>query len=254
MATEEWDGAPVHPGFQERRGTAVPEGRKACAGGEARSALGAGGELRRGSERQGRRGVVAGKAPRRRAGEVPGGPQCGKETRGQESGAVLTACALMDAEQPAIPCDSGAAQAHDCPDAPTRGRGRQEYGAMPRGGGAGAQALECFATQEGRQEPPSRPWGHVEVACLPAAGRDGATLPPIGDLGTGTPRAVACDQYMVERRTELVRAQGVGGTARALGEAGDGSDSGLLGLGSMPRQRPVLGHLRASGGHGVAPL
>ena len=126
MAEEEWDGAQGHPGGQEMRGTAVPSGRHAFAGGEASRTLGAVGELRRASDRQGLGGVVAGQEPRRRAGECPGGPPCGQETRGQEGGAVLPALALIDAEQQAITFDVGAAQAHDCPDAPPRGRGRQE--------------------------------------------------------------------------------------------------------------------------------
>jgi hypothetical protein len=91
------------------------------------------------------------------------------------------------------------------------------------------------------------------VEYIPAEGRDGATLQPTGHLVTGTPREVAFDQYMVELRTARVRAQVVGGTARELGEAGDGSDGGVLGLGSQPLQRHVLGHLRAAWGHGVAP-
>jgi hypothetical protein len=94
--------------------------------GDASSARGAVVELLRGSDRQGLGGVVAGQEPRRRAGEFPVGPPCGKETRGQEGGAVLTAFALIDADQPAITCDVGEAQAHDFPDAQTRGIGSQE--------------------------------------------------------------------------------------------------------------------------------
>ena len=96
-----------------------------------------------------------------------------------------------------------------------------------------------------RQEPPSRPWEQVEEEGLPAEGRDGEKLQPTGALVTGTPRAVAFDQSMVEIRPALVRAQVGGGTAIALGEACDGSEGGLLGLGNQPLHLHVLGHLRA---------
>jgi hypothetical protein len=217
----------------------------AFAVGDASSALGAGVELLRGSDRQGLGGVVAGKEPRRRAVEFPVGPQCGKETRGQEGGAVLTAFALLDAEQHALTFDVGEAPAPDFPDAQTRGIGGHEQGPIPRGGGACEQALECFDTHQVRQEPPSRTWGQVEVECIPAEGRAVEKLQPPGCLVTGTPREVAFDQSMVEIRTDLVRTQLVGCTAIELGEAGDGSARGFLGLGSQPLQLHVLGHLRA---------
>jgi hypothetical protein len=96
--------------------------------------------------------------------------------------------------------------------------------------------------------------GHGEAERLPAAGRDRENLAPTGALVTGTPRAVACDPSMVQGRTELRRAPWVGGPARALGQACDGGARGLRGLGSKPLSRHVAGHLRASGGQGVAPL
>ena len=92
-----------------------------------------------------------------------------------------------------------------------------------------------------------------EGAGLPAEGRDGETLQPTGDLVTGTPREVAFDESMVERRPDLVRAQGVGCTAIERGQACDGSDGGFLGLGSKPLQRHIVGHLGASWGHSGAP-
>jgi hypothetical protein len=74
----------------------------------------------------------------------------------------------------------------------------------------------------------------VEVERLPTEGRDREKLEPTGDLVTGTPRAVAFDQYMVPVGTDLLRAQWVGGTARELGQACDGGARGFLGLGSKP--------------------
>jgi hypothetical protein len=81
---------------------------------------------------------------------------------------------------------------------------------MPRVGGVREQALEFFATHEVRQEPPSRAWGQVEMERIPTEGRDRKKLVPTGYLVTGTPRQVAFDMYMVQLRTDLVRAQLVG--------------------------------------------
>ena len=71
MAEQELDGAQVHPGFQEMRSKAVPQGMDAFAVGDASSALGAVVELLRGGDRDGLGGVFAGKEPRRRAVALP---------------------------------------------------------------------------------------------------------------------------------------------------------------------------------------
>ena len=222
--------------------------------GETSGALGVGGELLGGSDRQGLGGVCAGTEPRCRAGEVPGGPPCGEATSRQAGGAVLAALALLDTEQPAVTCEGGAWPAHAFPDAPARGRGGHAQGPMPRVGGARAPALECCDTHQVRQEPPSRAWGHVEVERLPTEGRDREKRASTGDVVPGTPREVAFDQSMGQGGTHRVRAALGGGTARERGQPCDGGARGLLGLGSTPLHLHVSSHLRASWGHGVAPL
>ena len=210
MTEQELDGAQVHPGFQEMRSKAVPQGMDAFAMGDTSGALGVGVELLGGSDRHGLGGVCAGKEPRCRAVEFPVGPQCGEETSRQEGGAVLAAFALIDTDQHAVTFDVGALQAHDFTDAQARGRGGHEQGPIPRVGGARAQALECFDTHQVRQEPPSRAWGHVEVERIPTEGRDREKLASTGDLVPGTPREVAFDQSMVQGGANLVRAELVG--------------------------------------------
>jgi len=74
MAAQALERAQVHPGFQEMWSTAVPQGMDALTVGDTSSAFGMGGELLRGGDRQGLGGVFAGKEPRRRAVELPGGP------------------------------------------------------------------------------------------------------------------------------------------------------------------------------------
>jgi hypothetical protein len=94
----------------------------------------------------------------------------------------------------------------------------------------------------------------VEAERLPAESRDLEALAPPGHLVTGTPRAMAFDESMVPGRPERVRAQWVGGTARARGPACDGGDRGVLGPGRKPWPLHVSGHRSASWGHGRAPL
>jgi hypothetical protein len=138
MTEQALERAQGHPSCQEMRRTAVPQALEACAVGDTSGALGVGGELLGGSNRHGLGGVWAGKAPRRRTVECPGGPQCGAETSGQPRGAVRAAFALLAPAQHAVPFDGGALQAHDVPDAPTRGIGGHEPGPIPRVGGARA--------------------------------------------------------------------------------------------------------------------
>jgi hypothetical protein len=80
---------------------------------------------------------------------------------------------------------------------------------------------------------------------IPAKGRDIEKLAPTGNLVTGTPRAVAFDQYMMQGGTDLVWAELVRGTAIELGQACDGGDRGCLGLGSKPLQLHVSNHFGA---------
>jgi hypothetical protein len=87
------------------------------AGGDPRDPLGVGGDLLRGGDGQGLGAVVSRKEPRRGAVERPGGAQFGQQTGRQQGVAVLTAFALIDAEQHAVTCDVAAAQAHDFPNA-----------------------------------------------------------------------------------------------------------------------------------------
>lgn len=224
------------------------------AGGETSSARGAGGELLRGGARHGRGGVVAGQEPRRRAGEVPIGPECGEETSGKQGGAILASLAVMATDQPALTCEVGAGEPHDCTNPQPRGGGRPEPGASRGVRSAGAQPREGCDTPPGRQEPPSRACGHGEVERIPAEGRAREQRASPGALVTGTPRAVVCDTSRGHVGPALVRAQVVRCTARKRGQSGDGGASGWLALGSQPLQRHVSGHLRASWGHGGAPL
>jgi hypothetical protein len=117
VAAQELDRVQSHPGFQEMGGTTMPEGMEAFAVADPRGALRAGGDLLCGSDGQGLGAVVSRQEPRRGARERPGGAQCGQQTGRQQRGAVLAAFALLDTHQHAVTCDSGAAEAHDCPDA-----------------------------------------------------------------------------------------------------------------------------------------
>lgn len=245
MAEQEVDSAQVPPGCQEMGRKAVPQGMDAFAVGDTSSALGMVVELLRGGDRPRLGSVFAGNEPRRRAVEVPVGPQFGEETNGQEGGAVLASLALIDADAQAITFEVGELESHDFPDAPARGRGGHEQGPRPRVGGAREQALECFDTHQGGQEPPSRAWGQVEAERIPAEGCDIEKLEPPGCLVPGTPRAVAFDKSMVSVRTDLGRAQWVGCTALELGPSCDGGARGFLGPGGKALPLPVSGHLSA---------
>lgn len=245
MAEQAWDGAQVHPRVQALGSKAVPPGMEAFAGGDTSSALGAVVELLRGGARHGLGGVVAGTEPRRRAGECPRGPECGEETSGKPGVALLASVALMDTDQQASTCEVGEGEPHAFTNTPTRGGGRHEPGTSLGVRSAGAQTLEFFDTHQVRQEPPSRAWGHVAGARIPAEGRDREKLASTGSLGTGTPREVAFDKARGQGCPALGRAQVVRCTAIALGQSGDGGDRGLLARGSQPLQRHVSGHRSA---------
>ena len=210
VAEEKLDGVPIHPGVQQMRGKTMPERMDTFAVGDPRAPLGVVGDLWRGGAGQGLGAVVARKEPPRGAVQVPVGAQCGQQTGRQQCVAVRTAFALLDADQHAVTFEVAEAQAPDFPDPQARSIGGHEPGPMPRVGGTREQALEFFNTHEVRQEPAARPWGQVEVEHIPAEGRDREELAPTGDLVTGTPREVACDQSMVQVGTDLLRAQLVG--------------------------------------------
>jgi len=194
VAEQELDRVQIHPGFQQMGGKAMAPRMDALAVGDPRAPLGVVGDLLRGGDGQGLGAVLSHKEPRRRAIELPVGAQFGQQTDRQQSVAVFASFALMNADQQAVTCDVGEAQAHDFPNAQARGIGGHEQGPMPRVGGAREQALECFDTHQVRQEPPSCAWGYVEVERIPAEGRDREKLEPTGYLVPGTPREVAFDK------------------------------------------------------------
>ena len=219
--------------------------------GETSGALGVGGELLGGSDRQGLGGVCAGTEPRWRAGEVPGGPPCGEATwpTGGWSGpgglglaGPGAACGHLRGR-----CVAGARLPRRCrPAAEVVMRKAR----CPRVGGARAPALECCDTHQVRQE--------AAVPCVGARGSGGASQPrgvteknvrPQATWFQERPREVAFDQSMGQGGTHRVRAALGGGTARERGQPCDGGARGLLGLGSTPLHLHVSSRIRAR--HGV---
>jgi len=254
VAEQALESAQIHPGFQPRRGTTLSPRLEACAVGDPSDPRGVGGDLWRGGAGQGRGAVLPRQEPRRGAGAWPGGAPCGQETGRQQGGAVLRSCALRDADQPPVTCESSALQAHAFPDAPASGRGGHAPYPVPGVGRTAAQALACCDPHQVRQRESSRTWGAGEGTHIPAEGRARAARASTGHLVTGTPCQAAFDASMGQGRTPLVRAEGVGCSAVARGQACDGSDRGVLGPGGAPLQRHSADHRGASWGQRVAPV
>jgi hypothetical protein len=70
-------------------------------------------------------------------------------------------------------------------------------------------------------------------------------LSPRGYLVAGTPRQATFDEYMVQVRADLVRAELIGRTTVELGQACNGSDRGFLGPRGELLHLHVTDHLGA---------
>lgn len=207
---QDLDGARLHPGLEQRGRAAMAQGMDACAVLDVGSPLGVGVDLLGRSHGPRFGAGWPWKQPPWRAIQLPIGPQFGQQTGGEEGVAVLPPLALLDPDQPAITCDVGQLQMHDCADAPARGVGRHQQGAVLGVPHAGAEALACLHTQDTRelQSPWARREGEGED--IPAEGLGRAKLQSRGCLMAGTPRQVPFDQQVMEGGVDLVWAESVG--------------------------------------------
>lgn len=102
VAQEHWHGARIHPCVQEMGGKAVPKRMNAPPVGKPRPLPSALRALACRATGHGARGVGTRKEPRRRPLQTPIGAQFLSEAGGEESGAILLALALIDADPHAL--------------------------------------------------------------------------------------------------------------------------------------------------------